>query len=232
VLLLVAFMQPPANEPQVLLDKAIAAAGGANALAAATTIEWTARGTAYTSGSAEAIEGRWLLQPPDAAEVTTWAPGQPAGSGQRIVISGANGWTERNGVRTPLPAAAVAHERDQLYVFSLMRLLPLRDPEMELSMVSPRTLLVRHPRRPDVEAVFGDDDRLTALRTTISHPEDNSDIVHEVRVGGIISGGGITWPRTIRVTHDGKPALDLEVTSLTLRTLSKPTGEREKGRKR
>ena len=208
-------MQPPANEAQALLDRAIAAAGGADALTAATAIEWTARGTAYSSGDTEAIEGRWLVQPPDAADVSTWTPGAPAGAPKRTVISDASGWIERNGVRTPLSAAAVAHERDQLYVLSLMRLLPLREAGVELSMVSPRTLLVRHPRRPDVEATFGDDGRLTVLRTTISHPEDNSDIVYELRLGGSIAGGGLTWPRTMRVTHDGKPTLELEITSLS-----------------
>jgi hypothetical protein len=87
-----------------------------------------------------------------------------------------------------------------------------------LSVVSPRTVLVRHPRRPDVEATFGDDGRLTVLRTTISHPENNSDIVYEVRVGGSISGGGISWPRTIRITHDDKPVLELELTGLSVGT--------------
>lgn len=211
-------MQPPGNEAQALLDRAIAAAGGTDALAAATTIEWTARGTAHTSSGAEPIEGRWTLHPSGGGEIVTWAPGQPAASAQRMILSGASGWSERGGVRTPLPAAVLAHERDQMYVFSLMRLLPLRDTDVELSVVSPSTLLVRHPRHPDVEASFGADGRLSRLRTTISHPSTNSDIVHELSLGGTISAGGITWPRTMRITHDQRPMLDLEIVGLAVRT--------------
>ena len=213
-MLLVATAQQPAEAARAILDRAIDAAGGAEALATSTRIEWTAAGTMYTPAGAQPIEGRWILQPPGTAEVSTWTPGKPSAV-QRTVLDATSAWTETDGVRTALPASAVAHYRDQYYVLSVMRLLPLRDPDVELSVVSPRTLLVRHARHPDLEASFGDDGRLTLLRTTISHPENNSDIVHEVRLAGTISGGGITWPRTIRVTHDGKPYLDLQLTELT-----------------
>ncbi len=111
-----------------------------------------------------------------------------------------------------MPATVLANERDQFYLYSMMRLVPLRGREFELSVSEPRTLLIRHPRRPDVEASFDETGRLARLRTHVSHPADNSDIVQEVTLEGTISGAGLNWPRTIRITQDGRPFFEMELT--------------------
>ena len=215
LLLLVASGQQP-DEAAALVNRAIEAAGGAHALAAVRGVEWTATGTLHTPEGATPIEGRWIIDFHDRADVTTWERASGKASARRILLEGTAGWIERGGARIPLSAPEVAHARDQVFLASVLRLLPLRDAGVELSVIAPGRILVRHPARPDLEATFRTDGRLARLQTTISHPVDNSDIVQQVVLEGTISAGGVTWPRTIRVTQDGKPFLDLELTSVVV----------------
>ena len=195
-----------------LLDRAIAAAGGESPLAAATILKWSATATVHGPRGPLRIEGRWLVEPPDRAVVATWEADKGQASSRRMLLDSNRGWMERGGERTPMPATVLANERDQFYLYSMMRLVPLRGREFELSVSEPRTLLIRHPRRPDVEASFDETGRLARLRTHVSHPADNSDIVQEVTLEGTISGAGLNWPRTIRITQDGRPFFEMELT--------------------
>lgn len=201
-----------------MLDRAIVAAGGEKALAAATVLKWSAKATIHTSRGPLHIEGRWIVEPPDRAVVTTWETGTQSSSVRRMLLDVSRGWMERNGEKTAMPAATLANERDQFYLYSVMRLLPLRDPDVELSVIGPGSLLVRHTRRPDVEAFFDESGRLIRLRTHVSHPADNSDIVQEVTLAGTISSAGVQWPRTITIVQDGKPFFDMDLFEFALGT--------------
>jgi hypothetical protein len=194
-----------------ILERAIAAAGGAQALEAATVLKWSAKATVHTARGPLNIEGRWLIEPPDRAVVATWEAEKGESSARRMLLDGAHGWMERGTDRTPMPAAVLANERDQFYLYSVMRLVPLRDREIELSADDVGTLLIRHPKRPDVEAFFDAGGRLARLRTQVSHPADNSDIVQELILEGAIAGGGVLWPRTIRIVQDGKPFFEMQL---------------------
>lgn len=215
LLLLAAPGQQP-DEAAALVNRAVETAGGTQALAAVRGVEWSATGTLHTPEGAIAIDGRWIIHFPDRADVTTWERVKGKASAQRILLEGTSGWIERNGARVAMSAPEVAHGRDQVFVVSVLRLLPMREAGVELSLSGPRQILVRHPARPDLEATFADDGRLARLQTTISHPVDNSDIVQQVVLEGTISAGGITWPRTIRIVQDGKLFLELELTSFSI----------------
>jgi hypothetical protein len=199
-----------------MLERAIAAAGGTQALEAATVLKWTAKATIHSARGPLHIEGRWLIEPPDRAVVATWESDKGESSVRRMLLDGAQGWMERGTERTPMPAAILANERDQFYLYSVMRLVPLRDREIELSADNAGTLLIRHPKRPDVEAFFDETGRLARLRTYVSHPANNSDIVQEVILEGAISAGGVQWPRTIRIVQDGKPFFEMQLIDFSL----------------
>jgi hypothetical protein len=215
--------QQPADVIQ-LVDRAIAAAGGEKALAEATVLKWNANATIHTPRGPLQIEGRWILEPPDRAVVHTWEPGKAESTTRRMLIDVDGGWMERGGgERTPMPTAMLANERDQFYLYSVMRLLPLRGPEVELSVNGPGHVLVRHARRPDVEALFDESGRLARLRTHVSHPADNSDILQEVTFEGSISAAGVRWPRTLRISQDGKPFFEMQLTEFSLATRAEMT---------
>ena len=62
-----------------------------------------------------------------------------------------------------------------------------------------------------MEAFFDETGRLARLRTSVSHPGNNSDIVQEMILEGTISAGGVHWPRTIRIVQDGKPFFEMQL---------------------
>jgi len=85
----------------------------------------------HTSDRRIELEGRWIVEPPDRAVIVTWEKGKEAAA-RRAIVRGTEGFTEHGAVRTPMPLGEVARERDRLYLYSLMRLLPLRDPGVRL----------------------------------------------------------------------------------------------------
>ena len=136
--------QSPGDASQIL-GKAIAAAGGEQALAAATVLKWSGKAVIHAGGRRIEIEGRWIVEPPDRAVVATWEVDKGESSTRRLIVNGAEGLMERGGQRMPMPADVLAHERDQFYLYSVMRLLPLREPGVQLSVLDPRGLLVKPP---------------------------------------------------------------------------------------
>jgi hypothetical protein len=204
------------SDALTLLDRAIGAAGGEQALAAAVVLKWSATATIHTPRGPLLIEGRWIVEPPDRAVVTTWERDKGTASTRRLLLDASGGWLERGGERAPMPAGMLANERDQFYLYSVMRLLPLKGPDVTLSPIGRGALLVAHARRPNVQVFFADSGRLTRLETTVSDPSTNSDLVQEVTFDGTISASGVNWPRTLRIAQDGKPFFEMELTEFSL----------------
>lgn len=217
--------QAPATKSSTteVLNQAIAAAGGERALAAATVLKWSAKAVVHTPQRQIQLEGRWIVQPPDRAIVATWEVDKGESSTRRLIVDGTEGWMERGGQRMSMPADVLAHEREQFYLYSVIRLLPLRENGVRLSAIPsqtphPRALLVQRAGRPDVEAFFDDSGRLARLRTRITDPATKRQVLEDVALEGTIEAAGVRWPRTIRITWDGAPFFDLQLFDFALGT--------------
>jgi hypothetical protein len=209
--------EPRPEPPKELLARAMAAAGGAQKLAELEALVWHGRAVVHGGEREIRIQGTWKLQPPDVAIVETYDVDRGPSSLRRMVLTADGGWGERDGVRQPLPAALVAHERDQFYLTYLMRLAPLRSPSFELSALPGETrgesgLRVKTRGRPNVDLFFGPAGELMRVRTRIRKPGSTAEVLQELRCEGFVEGGGIRWPRKLRTTWDGKPYFELELT--------------------
>jgi hypothetical protein len=198
---------PAAGSPSALLDRAIAASGGEAALRRSPALLWQATALVRSEGHKIAVVGRWALQPPDRAVIATWEALRGEAATRRLIVSGSKGWRERDGKRTPLSAAELAFERDQLYVYSLLRLVPLRDRGVKLTAIAPDDqgrpgLRVVRSGRPDVDLFLGADDRPERLRLRISDPATGRSVVQEVWLAGVLAAEGIRWPQQVRITWD------------------------------
>src|SRR3990172_4094140 len=129
----VAECQPSGGSPDVLIRRAIAAAGGRARLAAAPALEWDARAVVHVPGRDIVIKGTWRIQPPDSAIVSTWDTTQGPGSTRRLILAGTRGWIQRDSALTPMPDAVLVEERHQFYLYSLLRLLALERAGVRLS---------------------------------------------------------------------------------------------------
>jgi|SRR5438128_2874446 len=204
------------DSPRVLLDRAIAATGGAERLGALRAFEWHGRAVATVGGRRLDLIGLWRLQPPDSAIVTTTPAGQPPESARSLIIAGKRGWTQVNGAVTPLATEVLAHERDQFYLYHLMRLVPVKGKGFRLSRLEDDSL--RRPRlrvsrtgRPDVDLSFDAAGNLAGLADSVTDPLVHERVRQEVRLSGQLQVAGVRWPRRITIAWNGKPYFDLEI---------------------
>ena len=208
-----------ASGAPALLARAIAYAGGEEALARATALTWDGDAVVHAGGRTVAITGRWAIQPPDTAIVATYAVDRGPATTRSMVVAAPRGWTAANGEFTPLPEAVLANERDEFYLYSVLRLVPLL--ERGVSLVSlpadsagHAAFGARQAGRPDVDVYVDGEGRVVRLRTTVAHPATGAPASQELLFAGTLSAGGIRWPRTMRITLDGAPYFDLEMRNL------------------
>jgi hypothetical protein len=206
----------PAADPAALLDRAIKAAGGEEALRRATVLKWRGRAFVYAGDRRIELEGSWIVEPPDRAVVATWETDKGKESTRRLILLGSEGWMDRAGERTPMPSEMLASERDQFYLYSVMRLLPLREPGVRLTAPGPRSLRVESAGRPDVELTFDGSGSLDRMRAEIHDPVSNRKVVEKITFEGLLQAGGVRWPRRISITRDGAPFFDLELTEFSI----------------
>jgi hypothetical protein len=165
------------------------------------------------------ISGTWAIQPPDTAIVATFDVSRGPGSMRALVYAAPRGWQVRDGEFTPMPAAMLATERDEFYLYDVMRLVPLREPGVTLTAIPPDSLGhagVRAERagRPSVDLHFAADGRLAHLRTRVPDPAGGQPVLQDMWLSGTIESGGVRWPRDLRIMLNGEPFF-----ALTLRTL-------------
>lgn len=211
------------DAPERVLARAIERAGGAAALERARSLEWEGDATVHAGGRAVSIAGRWAVQPPDTAVVSTWEASRGPESVRHLVLAASRGWTVRGGAFTPMPPAMLASEREEFYLYSAMRLVPLRDPGVTLipipaDSLGQRGIRARREGRPDVELYVDAAGRLAHLRIVLPDGSDGRPVRQDVWLDGSIEAEGVRWPRTIRITQDGAPFFDLTLRSLRVGT--------------
>ncbi len=206
----------PSADPTALLDRAIKAAGGEAALRRATVLKWRGRAFVYPGDRRIEIEGQWIVEPPDRAVVVTWEKDKRKESTRRLILLGSEGWMERAGERTPMPPEMLASERDQFDLYSVMRLLPLREPGVRLSAMGPRSLRVERDGRPDVELTFDGSGSLDRLRVELHDPVSDRKVVEKITFTGLLEAGGVRWPRRMSITRDSAAFFDLELTEFAI----------------
>jgi hypothetical protein len=154
--------------------------------------------------------------PPDRARVETQDLQGTSASLRRMIIDGDRGWGEVQGHPNPLPRELVAHERDQFYLYHLMRLAPLLGPGFTLSGLgrgadSLQGIRVTRAGRPDVSLFFDDEARLQRLELRVTDPSRGNEVQQVVKLSGVIEAEGLRWPRKIALTWDGNPYFDVEL---------------------
>ncbi len=210
------------DAPERILARAIGQAGGAEALERARGLEWEGDATVHAGGRVVSIAGRWAIQPPDTAVVSTWEASRGPESVRHMVVAAPRGWLVRGGAFTPMSAAMLASERQEFYLYSAMRLVPLRDPGVALSPVpadslGQRGIRARREGRPDVELYVDASGRLAHLRMVLPDAETGAPVRQDVWLGGSIEAEGVRWPRTMRITQEGAPFFDLTLRSLRVK---------------
>jgi hypothetical protein len=211
-----------------LLERAISAAGGAANLQRHRVLSWHGTASINVSGRTVRIEGDWKIEPPDRAHIETFEVDKGPASTRSLFIDGDKGWTTRDGKSLVLPQLFVGNEREQFYLYWLVRLVPMLGKEFRLTTVEPDEqrrpgFRVERDGRRDATLYFTPDARLARIVSTVTDPTSGADLPQELRFTGNIAAGGIRWPRRIQVVQKETVFFDLELSDLqTLDTLDIP----------
>lgn len=204
------------GDPAALLARAIERAGGAQPLDAARALRWDGAATVHAAGRRVAIRGSWALQPPDSAVVATYDTARGPATMRRLIVAGTSGWVEQGGTFTPMPADFLAAERDEFYLYHVMRLTPLRAPAVTLLPLPPDSLgqrgfMVARPGRPAVALYVDNSGRLTHLRLRITDARSGGQAWQDLWLAGEVESNGVRWPAQLRITMNGAPYFDLAI---------------------
>lgn len=209
----------PSATPRAMLDRAIEQAGGAQALERTRALTWDGEATVTGGGRTVRIAGNWAVQPPDTAVVATWEVTRGPQSVRALVVAAPRGWLWSPSGFAPMPASMLASERDEFYLYDVMRLVPLRDPDVTLSAIAPdsagqRGFRAQRPGRPGIDLFVDADGRLAHLRTLIDNAEGGAPVRQDVWLSGVVEAQGIRWPARISILQDGAPFFDLSIRNL------------------
>lgn len=218
VLLLLALGQPASPTPQAVLDRAIAAHGGRDKLAAVRADKVKLKGTI--------LVGSAML--PFTNEMTLQLPGQfksvvrlDTGSATRTVVHLLDG--DRASLlvdNQPQPAAQLAQLQQTLQLEKAMRLVPLLTdpgytltslPDVRYNKLVYHGVRVQKPGAADLKLYF---DQATGLlvKTEVRLPGTaGAEVVQEAYYGDYRDHGGYVRPGKIIVYRDGKKVMDAEL---------------------
>jgi hypothetical protein len=118
-----------------------------------------------------------------------------------------------------MPPTVLASERDEFYLYSIIRLVPLRAAGVRLAAIEPdslgqRGVRVSHVGRPDVEFYVDDSGRLAHLRARVTDALSGEPTTQDFWLSRTIEADGVRWPRSLWLTQDGAPYFDLEIKTL------------------
>ena len=212
-------IQGTADDAKAILAKALEASGGLDALKRARVLNWRGRATIYAAGRQIRIEGRWVIEPPDRARVTTWEVDKGEASARRLIVDGDSGLMERDGKSTPMPAEMLANEREQFYLYSVLKLTGLLEPDVKLAAIREKEsdgLDIVRSGRPAVKIFFDEAGRPTNMRVMVSDPRTREPVQEDLQFEGVIESEGVRWPRRIRILQAGALFFDLEITEFSV----------------
>ena len=136
-----------------------------------------------------------------------------------MIVAAPRGWMHAAGQFTPLSGTVLANERDEFFLYDVLRLVPLRSRAVTLAPAPSDSLgqlgvRASQPGRPDVTMYVDADGRLAHVSFLVADPSGGAAVRQDAWLEGTLEDGGIRWPRTLRLTMAGQPYFDLTMRAL------------------
>jgi hypothetical protein len=208
---------------EAIIEKAIAAQGGAAKVAKLRTMRIKVEGTTdLVPGQPKlpfVLEDTWQMPNRYKSMITFELMGMKFSQTQ--AIDGDKGWIEFNGKTQDMPKEAMAEMKEQKYAEDLDRLSFLKEKGYDLSMLEQIKIgekpalgiLVKAKNHREVKLYFYKETGLLVKRVnTLKEP--NKEIVQEVFFTDYQEKDGLKHYRKIVAHRDGKKALEAKVTEL------------------
>jgi len=204
-------------DPEALLERAIAAAGGERALDRARSLSWEGEAEVHAGTTTIPVWVRTRVRPFASAYSTSWRRDETPPRPRQMRIDATGGeLVLPDGTRRPMPEPMLRHERAQFAVYGLMRLLPLREAGVRRAPLPPDAqgrpgIRVEHPLAPPADPHFAPDGRLAVLTNRVPAADGNGEVTQRFLFDGTVEAAGVRWPRRLRIEHDGAPYFELRI---------------------
>ena len=215
-----------AAEVKAVLDRAIAAHGGADHLAKSKATTMQIKGKVYAVGDGVDFSGDIASQLPDRMRFETSPTVMGTGLKIKTVVKGDKGWVAVNDTVTEMSKEQVAEPREQLHVSAVTRLVALRDRAFKLSPLGEAKVegkdavgvRVEHEGRRDVSLYF--DKKTGLLLKTETRSKDpmagDNEFTAETLYDDYKKVGGFPVAHKVTVKRDGKPFFTSENSDVRL----------------
>jgi hypothetical protein len=145
------------------------------------------------------------VEPFRRARSRSWITADGEARARTLVIEPHDGWLERGGRREPLPAALIAHERQQYGLYGYL----LR----ALRGEGARGARLREPGFPDARFRFEDGWPVSADYAVAAPEPGRLPVAQRFSFSDPRPGDELRWPRRIAIAQDGRPFFDLRIDS-------------------
>ena len=207
-----------------LLAKAIEAAGGEKKLAKYQAATLKMKGTAHL-GVAIPFTTEWALQYPNQHKMTVEAKVGDDTYTQVVIINKDKGWIKENTADAkPLDKDTLAEKKEQLYVLSIMALVPLKDKSFKLAPVGELKIgdhdavgmKISRKGHRDVNLYFDKKTHRLVKSEASVKDMDNKEVTEETTFSEFKKTDGVLYPSKMKIKRDGKKFADVEVTEYKL----------------
>lgn len=213
------------DDARSVIEKAVAAMGGAEKLSAAKAVRLAMKGTLHLEGGKAAVSGELLIAFPDKLRERTDFDVQGQSFSFLRVYDGKTGRQLGGGEDKALEGEDLDDVRKSLHSAQVSMLAPLlADKEFELAALGESrvgktdVVGVRVSRKgvPDIRLFFDKATFLLVKEEGEAKDESNNKVLSETFHSDYKDFGGVKVAVKQRVRHGGKPFLDVEITAFEL----------------
>lgn len=197
------------------LEAAIDAAGGETALGAVKELYWT--GTAKVTAPDKVVDLNvaTLVRPFQNARYTSWLKGEEAKTSRTIQVEQGKGWVINRVTWLPMPAPQAQNENEQMWLYSLMLLAPLKSGDVtlaDLPAAADGTRVVKATYQGKAfELAFDANAKLVRASNAVTDAKGGADIAQVATFSGEVTSNGVKWPRRISITQNGAPFYEVDI---------------------
>jgi len=200
-----------------VLDAAIETAGGEAALAKVKEIYVTGTAKMSVDGVVTEQNVALLVRPFGFYRLTSWAKGAEPKTAKTVQAELGKAWDVTRVTWTPMGDAGSKFENEQLGLFSVMLLAPLKGDdatvkEQPAGADGTRAIQVTGKAQP-VELSFGTNGELVRAGYNGTDAKTGASTVDVATFSGEVVSNGVKWPKQIKFERDGKPMYEIDITS-------------------
>lgn len=206
-----------------VLDAAIEAAGGEAALGKAKELDWTGSATVNAEGKTTEIALQTVVRPLTYARITSWPKADGEKAARTIQAEFGRAWTVNRVVWTPMSEAEAENENQQVSLYGVMTLVPLKEAGVKVEETAPgkdgtRNLHVEHPKAPPMDLRFDASGKLVRAAYSVRDPKGGAaPIPQVVEFSGEVTSNGVKWPKRITIKQNDAPYFDLDIATFEAR---------------